>query len=75
MGFSKKRSLRGKKCKKKLYFILHVHEGANFVVFQNPGWDFFKSLGEIFQNPGWDFQKPWVEFFLPPPRHHRHGGH
>ena len=39
---------------------------ANFVVFQNPGWNFPKAW--VDPNPGWDFSKPWVEFFLPPPR-------
>ena len=40
---------------------------ANFVVFQNPGWDFPKAWVEFSKtlggpNPGWDFPKAWVEF-------------
>ena len=52
---------------------------ANFVVFQNPGWDFPKAWVEFFKTlggpiPWWDYPKAWVEFsttrggvFLPPP--------
>ena len=38
---------------------------ANFVVFQNPDWDFPKAW--VDPNPEWDFLKPWVEFLSASP--------